>query len=103
MAQVGVFHAGEGETLSDPGSFMVTADGKDRVGVVAALATALADLGVAIDSIDQTIDGDKFHIEISAHVATSNSSFEAISNTLDQVGIDNGFTVRTFSVDSDEV
>ena len=96
FSQVGVLHAGLKEVTTDVGSFTVTADGPDQVGVLGVLATALADLGVAIDTIDQQIDDGKFHIHMEAHVATDDSTMEDIQKALVQLSTQTGFEVKAF-------
>ena len=96
MSQVGVLHAGLKEVTTDVGAFTVTAEGPDQVGVLGVLATALADLGVAIDTIDQQIDDGKFHIRMEAHVATDDSTMDDIQVALRRLGIQTGFDLRAF-------
>ncbi len=100
FSQVGVLHAGLAEVTTDVGSFTVTAEGPDQVGVLGVLATALADLGVAIDTIGQDIHDGRFHIQIEAHVATNDSSMEDIKEALAQLGSTSGFEVNAFYPDN---
>ncbi|MDO4891473.1 MAG: ACT domain-containing protein, partial [Coriobacteriaceae bacterium] len=102
FSQVGVLHADLAEVTTNVGSFIVTAKGTDQVGVVAALATSLANLGVAIDNIEQQIDGDKFRIEIEAHVATDDSTMEDIQEAMKRLSESMGIEADAFYPETGE-
>lgn len=93
FSQVGVLHADLEEVTSDVGLFSVVAQGTDQVGVVAVLATALADLGVAIDDIGQDVDEGRFRIVINAHVATDDSTLDDIKQAMAQLANGSGITI----------
>ncbi|MGI6590462.1 MAG: ACT domain-containing protein [Eggerthellaceae bacterium] len=96
MSQVGVLHAGLSEATNDLGSFFVTASGTDKVGVMAKLAGALADLGVAIDNIDQEINANNFQITIEAHAATDDSTWADIQQAMDNLSRDLDIDAKAF-------
>ena len=99
MSQVGVLHADLAEVTSDVGAFTITAAGKDKVGILAKLSTALANLGVAIDDINQEVNADNFQIVIHAHVATDNSSWADIQQCMENLGKAEGIDVKAFHAD----
>lgn len=101
LSQVGVLHADLEEVTTDVGAFTVEATGPDQVGVLGVLATALADLGVAIDTIEQSIEEGNFHIKIEAHVATDASTMADIQDALAQLGAASGFKVKAYYPDKD--
>ena len=101
MSQVGVLHADLAEVTSDVGAFTITAAGKDKVGILAKLSTALANLGVAIEDINQEVNADNFQIVIHAHVATDNSSWADIQQCMENLGKAEGIDVKAFHADAE--
>ena len=75
--------------------------GKDKVGILAKLSTALANLGVAIDDINQEVNADNFQIVIHAHVATDNSSWADIQQCMENLGKAEGIDVKAFHADAE--
>ncbi len=59
--------------------------GKDRSGIVAAVAVALADCGANIDDISQTILGDMFSMTMLTTLDTEKADFNVVQEKLDAV------------------
>lgn len=59
--------------------------GKDRSGIVAAVAVALADCGANIDDISQTILGDMFSMTMLTTLDTGKADFNVVQEKLDAV------------------
>ena len=58
--------------------------GKDRSGIVAAIATALADCGANIDDISQTILDDIFSMTMLTTLDTEKADFNTVQDRQDQ-------------------
>ena len=69
--------------------------GKDRSGIVAAIATALADCGANIDDISQTILDDIFSMTMLVTLDTEVADFNTVQERLEAVGEDLGVQVIT--------
>ncbi|RDB64407.1 ACT domain-containing protein [Gordonibacter sp. 28C] len=67
--------------------------GKDRSGVVAAVATALADCGANIDDISQTILDDIFSMTMLTTLDTEVADFNTVQERLEKVGEDVGMQI----------
>lgn len=67
--------------------------GKDRSGIVAAVATALADCGANIDDISQTILDDIFSMTMLVTLDPSKSDFNIVQERLEAVGEDLGMQI----------
>ena len=69
--------------------------GKDRSGVVAAIATTLADCGANIDDISQTIlgEGRMFSMTMMVTLDSAVADFNTVQETLKGVGEDLGMQV----------
>ena len=59
--------------------------GKDRSGIVAAVAVALAECGANIDDISQTILGDMFSMTMLTTLDTEKADFNVVQEKLDAV------------------
>lgn len=69
--------------------------GKDRSGIVAAVAVALADCGANIDDISQTIlgDGEIFSMTMLTTLNPEQADFNTVQEKLTQVGEDLGVQI----------
>lgn len=67
--------------------------GKDRSGIVAAVATALADCGANIDDISQTILEDIFSMTMLITLDLEVADFNTVQTRLEQVGEDLGMQI----------
>ena len=67
--------------------------GKDRSGVVAAVATALADCGANIDDISQTILDDIFSMTMLTTLDPQVADFNTVQERLEKVGEDVGMQI----------
>ena len=73
---------------------IVTVIGKDRVGIIAAICTALAENGVNILDISQTILQEYFTMIMVVDVKQCTLDFAALSEKLAAVGNEMGLSVR---------
>lgn len=67
--------------------------GKDRSGIVAAVAVALADCGANIDDISQTILGDIFSMTMLTTLSPDTADFNTVQERLEKVGKDLGVQI----------
>ena len=67
--------------------------GKDRSGIVAAVAVALGDAGANIDDISQTILGEMFSMTMLVTLKLEVSDFNAVQEKLDAVAADLGVRI----------
>ncbi|CBL04774.1 ACT domain-containing protein [Gordonibacter pamelaeae] len=67
--------------------------GKDRSGIVAAIATALADCGANIDDISQTILDDIFSMTMLATLDTEKADFNTVQERLAKISDDLGMQI----------
>ncbi|WP_080800815.1 ACT domain-containing protein [Arabiibacter massiliensis] len=67
--------------------------GKDRSGIVAAVATALAECGANIDDISQTILEDIFSMTMLTTLNPEVADFNTVQERLEQVGADLGVQI----------
>lgn len=65
---------------------VVSVLGKDRSGIVAAVATALAECGANIDDISQTILEDIFSMTMLTTLDLETADFNAVQEKLEDVG-----------------
>ena len=72
---------------------VVSVLGKDRSGIVAAVAVALADCGANIDDISQTILGEMFSMTMMVTLDTEKADFDTVQTKLTQVGEDLGMQI----------
>ena len=73
---------------------IMTVIGEDRVGIVANVSCLLADMGVNILDISQTIMEGIFTMTILVDTATSSRSFDEISAALSAKGEESGLSIR---------
>ena len=67
--------------------------GKDRSGIVAAIATALADCGANIDDIGQTILDDIFSMTMLTTLDTEKADFNTVQERLAKISDDLGMQI----------
>ena len=67
--------------------------GKDRSGIVAAIATALADCGSNIDDISQTILDDIFSMTMLTTLDTEKADFNTVQERLAKISDDLGMQI----------
>ena len=67
--------------------------GKDRIGIVAAIATALADCGANIDDISQTILDDIFSMTMLTTLDTEKADFNTVQERLAKISDDLGMQI----------
>ena len=72
---------------------VVSVLGKDRSGIVAAVAVALADCGANIDDISQTILGEMFSMTMMVTLDSEKADFDTVQTKLTQVGEDLGMQI----------
>jgi len=72
---------------------VITVTGKDKVGIVAKIASALAENNVNILDIRQSIMGDLFTMIMLVDISKSESDFEELVKKLDKVGEEIGVKV----------
>ncbi len=65
---------------------IVTVIGHDTVGIIAAVSTYLAEAGVNILDISQTIMGGMFTMIMMVDTSASDKSFEVLSHELETIG-----------------
>lgn len=72
---------------------VVSVLGKDRSGIVAAVATALAECGANIDDISQTILEDIFSMTMLTTLNPEVADFNTVQERLEQVAADLGVQI----------
>lgn len=73
---------------------VITVIGKDKVGIIAGISTILAECGVNILDISQTIMQDIFTMVMLVDISKICVSFSQLSDKLEQKGEDLGLSVR---------
>ena len=73
---------------------IVTVTGKDTVGIIAGVCTELANLGVNILDINQTVMDGFFVMNMLVDLSTSDKSYELVRDALDERGVRMGLSVR---------
>ena len=73
---------------------IVTVTGKDTVGIIAGVCTELADLGVNILDINQTVMDGFFVMNMLVDLSTSTRSYDLVRDSLDARGVQMGLTIR---------
>ena len=76
-----------------PMKCVISVLGKDRSGIVAAVAVALADCGANIDDISQTILGDIFSMTMLTTLDTNTADFNTVQNRLEKVAEELGVQI----------
>ncbi|PTD94576.1 ACT domain-containing protein [archaeon SCG-AAA382B04] len=72
---------------------VITVEGSDHPGIVAAITSKLAEFDVNILDISQTVDRELFTMLLFADISESNKDFEEIKEGLQEVGEDQGVRV----------
>ncbi len=65
---------------------IITVLGKDKVGIIAAVCSYLADCNINICDISQTIVDDYFNMMMIVDISNASKTFKDISTGLEQVG-----------------
>lgn len=73
---------------------VITVVGKDRVGIIAAVARLLADESVNINDISQTILQDVFTMIMLVDLSQMKIDIKALAEQLEQKGSDLGISIR---------
>ena len=73
---------------------VITVVGKDCVGIIAKVCTYLAETGINILDISQTIVGGYFNMMMITDLSASKKDFISIQDELDEVGKNIGCTVH---------
>ena len=73
---------------------IITIVGKDRVGIVARTCNYLAENGMNILDITQTILQEYFNMMMIVDISGSSKSFDDMAKELEKVGEDIGVTIR---------
>ena len=73
---------------------IITVVGKDSVGIIAKVCTYLADAGVNILDISQTITGGYFNMMMISDISASKKEFSEISDELDKLGEEIGCVIK---------
>ncbi len=74
---------------------IVTVTGKDTVGIIAGVCTELANLGVNILDINQTVMDGFFVMNMLVDLSTSTLSYDLVRDSLDAKGVQMGLTIRS--------
>jgi len=73
---------------------VITVIGHDRVGIIAAVSTILADCNVNILDISQTIMQDMFTMIMLVDISKATTDFSDLAQQLEQKGNEMGLSVR---------
>ena len=73
---------------------IITVVGKDTVGIIAAVCVSLADHGINVLDISQTIVGGFFNMMMVADIMGSDISFSEIQEKLNEVGEKKGVVIN---------
>ena len=73
---------------------IITVVGKDTVGIIAKVCTYLADTGINILDISQTIVSGYFNMMMIVDLSNSTSSFDDVNNELDKLGNEIGVVIK---------
>jgi ACT domain-containing protein len=86
-------HAFQGNTMNA----IITVVGKDKVGIIAAVSTKLAEINVNILDISQTIMQENFTMMMSVDLSKSTVSLKEIKVELSEIGDRMGLVINIFS------
>ena len=73
---------------------IITVLGKDTVGIIAKVCTYLAENGINILDISQTIVSGYFNMMMIVDLANKKKSFAALSDEMDQLGTQIGVSIK---------
>lgn len=86
-----MFDAGKRKNMK---KCVITVVGKDTVGIIAKVCTYLADTGINILDISQTIVSGYFNMMMIVDLSNSTSSFDDVNNELDKLGNEIGVVIK---------
>lgn len=86
-----VFNAGKRKNMK---KCVITVVGKDTVGIIAKVCTYLADTGINILDISQTIVSGYFNMMMIVDLSNFTSGFDDVNNELDKLGNDIGVVIK---------
>lgn len=78
---------------------IITVVGKDTVGIIAKVCTYLADHGINILDISQTIVGGYFNMMMVTDPASSTVPVAQIADDMEKLGADMGLSIRVMNED----
>ena len=73
---------------------IVTVVGKDRVGIIAGVCTALAEFNVNVLDINQTVMQGYFTMMMATDVSESNIPMAQLATEMENIGRDMGLSIR---------
>lgn len=73
---------------------LVTVVGRDRVGIIGGVCTKLAELGINILDITQTVMQEFFTMMMIVDLSTSDSTIDAVSRILEEYGSNQDLNIR---------
>lgn len=73
---------------------IVTVVGKDRVGIIAGVCTALADFNVNVLDISQTVMQGYFTMMMATEVSACNVPLAELAQRMDELGVRMGLSIR---------
>ncbi len=73
---------------------IITVVGKDTVGIIAKVCTYLADAGINILDISQTIVSGYFNMMMIVDMADTSREFNAVADDLDELGRNIGVVIK---------
>ncbi len=73
---------------------IITVVGKDTVGIIAKVCTYLADSGINILDISQTIVSGYFNMMMIVDMAGNNKDFNSVADDLDNLGKEIGVVIK---------
>ena len=73
---------------------VITVVGKDTVGIIAKVCTYLAETGINIQDISQTIIDDFFNMIMIVDVAKASKEFQAYTSDLESLGDEIGVSIH---------
>ena len=73
---------------------VITVLGQDQVGIIARVCIDMADNGINILDISQTIVGGYFNMVMVVDMTDATTSFETVAEQLDAIGEDMGLKVK---------
>ena len=76
---------------------IITVVGKDRVGIIAAVSTKLAESSVNILDISQTIMQENFTMMMSVDLAGSSVSLKELKTRLNEIGKQMGLVINIYN------
>lgn len=73
---------------------IITVVGRDTVGIIAKVCTYLAEKGVNVLDISQTIVQEYFNMMMIADIGKATASFDEISSEMDRIGEEIGVKIK---------